>query len=71
MSLDYATVRRDFEYLESIAELDDQVGLDAARLTLMENPTKAQAAKMYLSGILSWFSQHGSDEAPHLAEVYL
>ena len=42
----YAKCRADFEYLESVAELDEQVDLDARRLELMENPTKQTAAEI-------------------------
>ena len=55
----YAKCRRDFEFLETIAELEDQVELDAARKYLMENPTKEFAAGMYHSGICLWFKEHG------------
>lgn len=54
----YAKARADFEYLESVAELDEQVDLDARRLELMENPTKETAADMYCAGITLWFDQH-------------
>lgn len=55
----YAKARRDFEYLESVAELDDQVELDADRLALMREPTKARASRMYIEGITFWFGEHG------------
>lgn len=53
----YAKARTDFEYLESIRELDDQVSLDSRRLELMKNPTKKYAKDMYESGIRLWFSE--------------
>lgn len=59
----YATVRRDFEALERIAELDDQMELDAARLELMQEPTRAKAAELYEAGIRLWFQEHGRDKA--------
>ncbi|AXQ68912.1 hypothetical protein HOU00_gp213 [Caulobacter phage CcrPW] len=71
MAHHYDTVRRDFETLERIAELSDQVELDARRLDLMRTPTKAKAADLYHSAILMWFNEHGEDAAPELAEVYL
>lgn len=55
----YDKARSDFEYLETIAILDDQVELDARRLELMQNPSKATACDMYESGIRLWFKEHG------------
>lgn len=57
--MNYQTARRDFETLEKIAELSDQVELDSERLNLMQNPTKQQAMGMYEAGIRLWFDQHG------------
>jgi hypothetical protein len=56
--MNYQQVRKDFEYLETIAQLDDQVELDAERENLMRDPTKAKAAQMYDSGIRLWFGEH-------------
>lgn len=53
----YAQTRKDFEYLDSIQAVEDQQDLDADRLYLMQNPTKAEAAKMYLTGIMRWFDE--------------
>lgn len=55
----YDRARSAFEFLESVAPLDDQVELDAERENLMRNPTKAKAADMYESGISLWFEEHG------------
>lgn len=71
MAYPYDKVRRDFEALERIAELSDQVELDARRLDLMRTPTKAKAADMYHTAIIMWFGEHGADAAPELAEEYL
>lgn len=60
----YSTVRRDFEELEGIAELSDQVELDSERLSLMQEPTRAKAAQMYASAIDLWFREHGLERAP-------
>lgn len=69
--LDYDRNRRDFERLEAIAELTDQVSLDSDRLALMRNPTKVQAARMYLDGIELWLFEHGVHAAPDdIAEFY-
>lgn len=59
MSKPYKQARADFEALELIVELDDQVELDSDRLALMQNPTKAQASEMYQAGIRLWFQEHG------------
>jgi hypothetical protein len=56
--ISYAKARADFEYLESLAELVDQVELDAEREGLMRDPTKARAARMYADGISLWFYEH-------------
>lgn len=58
--MSYAQARKDFEFLETLAILDDQVELDAERENLMRNPTKATAAMMYEAGISLWFGEHGA-----------
>ena len=63
----YDIARSDFEFLESIIELDDQVEMDAERLSLMRNPTKQKAAGMYSMGVRLWFKERRCN-APHLAE---
>ena len=66
----YKEVREDFEYLESIAELEDQVELDSQRIYLMQNPTKNQAASMYESAIYLWFNEHaGQHDDPRIEEI--
>lgn len=59
----YDRARSDFEFLESIAELTDQVDLDSRREELMRDPTKATAAKMYVSGVQLWLQQHERNHA--------
>lgn len=67
--MSYKRARADFEALERIAELDDQVELDSARLDLMRNPTKATARLLYESGIRLWFQEHGiTPETSRIAE---
>lgn len=61
MSRRYDRARQAFEYLERLAELDDQVELDAERESLMRSPTKAKAADLYEMGIRLWAREH----APH------
>lgn len=70
--LTYAQARSDFEYLESLAELNDQVELDSDRLDLMQNPTKETAKRLYMSGIRLWFLEHDNrfaDDA-RAAEIF-
>lgn len=55
----YEEVRRDYEFLYSIAELDDCVEMEAEFWNLMQNPTKAEAARLYEAGIRLWFGEHG------------
>lgn len=55
----YAKARSDFEYLESLAELGDQVELDSERIYLMQEPTKQRACDMYESAIRLWFGENG------------
>jgi hypothetical protein len=54
----YERARADFEYLETLAGLDDQVELDSEREALMREPTKFKAAAMYESAIRLWFGEH-------------
>lgn len=54
----YSVARRDFEFLETLAELADQMELDACRGDLMKNPTKAHAAELYEAAISLWFVEH-------------
>jgi hypothetical protein len=66
----YQQAREDFEYLETIAELDDQVELDAEREELMRNPTKAFAAKLYGKAVQLWFQEHPTfSSARRVAEI--
>lgn len=71
----YDRARAAFEYLEQIASVDDQVELDASRLPLMREPTKAKAAELYEAGIALWFKEHGhdhnDDRVSEIAEDYL
>lgn len=65
----YAQARADFERLERIAELSDQVDLDSERQALMQNPTKKKASSMYCSGIMLWFKEHGRTHRGHCSSV--
>lgn len=71
----YDTVRRDFEYLEGVAELDDCVEIDAQVFDLLRNPTKRKAAEIYEGGICAWFGEHKSTfahdpEVRRIADTY-
>lgn len=59
MRTTYEQARKDFEYLETIAPLDDQVELDSQREELMRTPTKKFAKEMYIAAIELWFREHG------------
>jgi hypothetical protein len=54
----YAQCRKDFEYLESIAELDDWAEYHADMHLLLQNPTKAKAAEFYNKMIGQWLWEH-------------
>ena len=57
MKLTYKQVREDFEYIESLCELDDQVEIMANIDEFMRNPTKAYATGLYRSKLLMWFRE--------------
>lgn len=65
----YQRARADFEYLETIALLEDQVELDAEREPLMQNPTKEKAADLYEAGIRLWFSEHPNLNDKRIAKI--
>ncbi|TDW21049.1 hypothetical protein EV128_12218 [Rhizobium azibense] len=53
----YAKARKDFEYLETIAELDDWVEIDGQVRDLMENPSKKKAEELYSACIGLWMQE--------------
>lgn len=53
----YAKARADFEYLETLADLDDFVEVDAQICFFMRSPTKAFAEQLYLDCIQLWFQE--------------
>ena len=57
--INYKTAREDFEFLESIMELEDHAALDERRVELMENPTKKVAGRIYEASCCLWFAEHG------------
>lgn len=69
MSRRYDKAREVFEYLESLVELDDQVEMDAERLSLMRNPTKSKAADLYEMGIRLWCGEHMPHNDPRAQEI--
>ena len=71
MASDYTSARAAFEALERIAELSDQVELDADRESLMQEPTKKRAAQLYCAGIRLWFQEHGiTPDTAHIATEF-
>lgn len=66
----YDTARADYEYLETFAELNDQVELDARRQDLMRDPSLDFAANLYATGIALWFFEHrGEFEDARINEI--
>lgn len=66
----YLSARRDFETLEGILDLEDQVELDSNREALMRNPTREFAAELYESAIRLWFDQNKeASEDPIAVEI--
>lgn len=58
----YIQTRKDFEYLETIIEIDDTVACFMDNVVeLMENPTKKYAQEMYTSGIEIWCTERKFD----------
>jgi hypothetical protein len=55
----YKLAKADFFTLGAIAELEDQVEIDAQMDQFMANPTKAFAAMLYETKIEMWFREHG------------
>lgn len=47
----YVQARKDFEYLESVAELDDAVEIDAQVFSLLRSPTRKTAEAIYRRAI--------------------
>lgn len=60
----YTKTRSDFEFLETIYELTDQIELDSEREHLMRNPNKKTARDMYEAAISLWFNEHRYDDLP-------
>jgi hypothetical protein len=53
----YLQSRQDFEYLESVRELQDFVEIDAQMTDLMRNPTRKKAQLIYEDAISLWFDE--------------
>lgn len=58
----YAQARNDFEYLESVADLDDWAELQGDLLVLMHTPTKVMATTFYKRAIGLWFSENAINQ---------
>lgn len=59
MSDYYSIARADFEYLESVKELEDTLPVQDEMMRLMENPNKETAAELYRNLIELWIREHG------------
>lgn len=57
--MSYAVTRKDFEYLETIAELDDWVTIMDEVENFMRKPNKEFASGLYETAISKWFDEHG------------
>jgi hypothetical protein len=57
MSPTYAESKKDWGYLQSLAELVDQVEEVDWFEGLLENPTKTKANELYRSRIETWFEE--------------
>jgi len=55
--LSYVQTRKDFEFLESIEQLQDWAELQGDLELLMREPTKQKAAEFYRSAIGLWFME--------------
>lgn len=64
--MSYQQARADFEYLESVAEVEDMVAMDADVWSLMRDPTKRRAEEMYLCSIRLWMAEHSANYADAL-----
>lgn len=58
--ISYAQSRKDFEFLESIAEMDDWAELQGDLHLLMQSPTQKKATEFYVRAIRLWFFEHGA-----------
>lgn len=57
----YGQAKKDYEYLETINEVDDTIMFAADEtFELMANPTKKNAEGMYIGGIEQWFWENRS-----------
>lgn len=64
----YGQARKDFEYLESICQLDDWVEIQGDTLSLMQEPTKKNAEDFYNRCIGLWLlEQRDNDDLPRRA----
>jgi len=58
----YERARKDFEYLESLDEFEDQICILDQVQDFMKEPTKAFATGLYRSSIEGWIAQHRDSE---------
>jgi len=65
----YQRRRKDFETLEAIRDLEDQVELDSQREELMQNPTKRKAGIMYEEAITLWLWENRGNIPPEAKAI--
>lgn len=63
----YEQAKKDYKFLYSIAEVEDLIGIESEMWTLMENPTKETAKRLYQNAIELWFREHGMNDSRALA----
>lgn len=71
--MNYQTLRADFEYLESLAELPDWMGAEEEFVFFLRDPSKKKAADIYDGLIRAWFRQNCFTNYPEslkIAEKY-
>ncbi len=57
-NVSYRQARSDFTYLETLAELEDQVSLMDDLHRLLKSPNQATAGDMYCDAVALWFQEH-------------
>lgn len=69
----YSQCRKDFEYLQSIDDLDDWAEVQGDLHLLLQRPTKANAADFYSRMIDQWLFEHehkrGQSLTPRMQKI--
>lgn len=70
----YAKARKDFEFLETVVQLNDWVSLMDDLEEFMRKPNKLYAQGLYERGIGLWFQENGTEghgrRVSNIAERY-